>query len=316
MKRALANVARWIALVVWFLALAAHLVSCSRAKSEPAQIDPPADVVETWDAAQDRLLSLFAPDGFVVSIDQDGQPRNQGDSLIFTGIALASMDCTRGERLAAALEKMLTGTSGQLYRHPTLPGAISLDGALGLYRGVAHRVIHCGEASRWAPLLQAHLALGGTLNKAAGLKLAAPFTYVRDLLAAKAGVAAEPAASVQAELETAVAAWAEGVKLTRSGCFRAHLGLQALQTIEALGGTVSGRGRDAFCAATDGLGLATTDNWCGRDGLKDWLASYVPNRWQFAFQRCPSYDAPDGAGMQQPGVDQLRGLADVYSFTF
>jgi hypothetical protein len=88
--------------------------------------------------------------------------------------------------------------------------------------------------------------------------------------------------------------------------------LNTFQIVEELGGKISSESRNVFCAATKGAGLPTTDSWCGRGGLDTWLDSFVYNTWQYRHQRCPGWEVADGAGDDQPAVDELVGWTDFH----
>lgn len=295
------------------------LPSCSKAKPEIPKADPSAEVVDAWQKGADRL-PRFAPDGFLVSLGAQLEPRNQGDSLIWTGVTLSAVDCAHGSGMDRALQGMVATLHGGLWRHPSLPAAISLDGALGFYLGVTHRILRCNGAAEWRPLLELHLGKAPFLNQ--GVMLEEPFYAVRDAVLSLVGLTAYPDSVRVAAVAEAAAALAEAPKGARAtglgsdACFRPHLGLLALQIIEATGGHVGALQRDRFCAAADGYDLPTLDHWCGRGDLKAWAAGWQPNVWQYRHQRCPAWESPDGDGLEHPGADYLRGLADAYRFRF
>lgn len=297
-------------------------VACHRALPEPSPIaDPPQSVAAQWQTAQARL-SAFAPGGFVVSLAPDQTPKNQGDSLIWTGVALASMDCKHGAPLSAALQKMVQTLNGGLWRHPTIPADVSLDGALGFYLGVAHRISACSEGDAWKPYLTLHHAIAPMLNAEAGVKLEEPYPAVQDAVLHLVGLADYPDAIRIGALADASVAFAKApgeahtTGIGSDACYRAHLALLTLQIIEATGGKVPAAARDGFCAATAKYDLPTADHYCGRGDLAGWDAGFVHDQWQYRHQRCPAWESPDGDGDTQPGVDLLRGLVDAYSFQF
>lgn len=297
------------------LAITLCLFACSKAKPEPAPSNPSSDVRSTWNTAQDRLIGML-DNGWVVSRGQDGS-HDQGDSLIFSGIGLASLDCDHGSAIERALSEMVTKLNGGLWRHPSLSQDISGDGALGFYLGVAHRMAKCGETATWKPLLAMHrdfmAANGNRLNPGSPNKLPGPFPVVRDQVFALAGLGEAPDGLGVDELTNSMAIWAELIKKDKAGCFRVHLGLIAFQTMELAGRPIPYEGRQAFCAATAGMNLPTTDHFCGRPGLDTWISTYQPNLWAYRHQRCPTWESPDGAGREQPGIDLLRGLVDMYA---
>ncbi len=294
--------------------MALAMFACGKAKPEPKPEPATPTQVVTFDMAADRLARFYDA-GFVVTRDAAGTALNQGDALIWTGEAVYALDCARGAAPAAALAQMVTDTGGAIYRHPSLPANVSLDGAIGFYRGVAKRALVCGDAATWAPLIAEHVAYmadhGGLLNAGDVAGLPAGFTYLRDKLAWRLGVGDEPSAAAQAKMETAAAAWAVADIAAKAACYRSHLALNTFQIIEELGGTVSPAARNTFCAATKTANLATSDHWCGRDGLDQWLTAFKWNVYQYAHQRCPGWESPDAKG-EEPAVDELVGWADLH----
>lgn len=303
----------------WCIPFIFAAIACSHAKAKPETptTDPPPAVVENWGIEQDRALT-FASDGFIVSLDKNQVTQNQGDSLIWTGVALASMDCQHGAKLDQALQAMVKTLNGGLWRHPSIPNDVSLDGALGFYLGVTHRITHCMEGDIWAPLLKLHQAAGSALNPNGGTKLEDPFTAARDAVLSLVGIADYPGAvrigalSEAAALMGAAPGIAHRTGVGSQACYRAHLGLLVMQIIEATGGKPSAR--NSFCAATVGYDLPTTDQYCGRGNLRAWTEAFQSDVWQYRHQRCPGWENPDGDGLLQPGIDLLRGLVDAYGF--
>lgn len=278
----------------WLPIVALVVVGCGKKQRAAPEGLPPF----TYGEAADRAISFQDKSGFVVTHGSDGQDKNQGDSLIFTGLLLSSLDCGRGEPARDALLAM----PGKLWRHPSIPDQeVSLDGALGLYLGVAYRIKKCGEGNLWAPFLARH-------RDAAAPSLPPFFDYVRDRLFQEAGIAGAPEDKRKA-LEEEMGAWAFGVKLSKSACYRMNLALMALQTLELLGDNVGG---GSFCANTKGMDLPTVDQWCGREGAADYLASYQENQWQYRHQRCPAWEDPDGDGDDQPGIDYLVAFSMLH----
>lgn len=258
---------------------------------------PPSSALAPTYAEVVARLPQFLNSGWVIT---RGTPDNRGDSLLFTGLATYGLSCSDGAPEAAGLEAMLH--SGAYYRYPGDPDAISLDGLLGLYRGVAARVNHCAETPRWATAFAAAPAPDSSL-------LPAGFDYVRQALMARLGGPAADA-GLQPELEASAAGWTLAVNAAHAPCFRAHLSLIALQTVEELGGKISATGKAAFCDSSRGLRIATAEDWCGRAPLSGWLGAFQYNVYEYAHQRCPAWEPPDGAGEQQPAVDFLVAYQD------
>lgn len=290
--------------IICVLALVA---GCSRAPEREPLAEPTADVAALFADASDHLLEL-AEDGWVVSRWADGTPEHEGDSLIWTGIAMGTLDCRRGDVLEAALVRMINDQAGVLYRHPRLKDrAASLDGALGLYWGIAQRVHRCPESlETWQIAMAKHAA-------APAPYVVREFTSARDQLLHALGLRGAPSGDRLRALEAQVASWAGAVNAKHAACYRAHLGLLSLELVEASGGAISGPGRDSFCAATRGMDLPTVDHWCGRGDLGGWIAAWRPDEWEYRLQRCPAWEAADGKpGLSTPGLDRLVALRAVY----
>ncbi len=298
------------------------LLSACHAPKAPEKDPVPVSVEQSYVEAVNRLERGFLQGGWVVSRHPDGAPAHMGEGLIWSGLALAALPCDRGQEIEAALLGMLAARGGALVRIDPLGEyadgrEVTLDGALGLYRGIAERVTRCGDGDRWANAVGLHRRFvslsGGRLHPNTAQNLLPQFDFLLDLLAFRLGQGESPNPERARFLEHQVALWAAGVKATQGACYRINLGLITLQTLEALGEPVSRAGRDEFCLATKGTGIPTVDEWCGRGGLKDWIASYRMNQWEYRFQRCGGWETPDGAGLATPGLDYLVAIRQAYN---
>lgn len=279
------NQARNIA-VLWLI------LGCAPPKPAPTPADSPEKI--TYAEVTARIAG-FIDQGFVVS---HGGDRHHGDSLLFTGLAAYSLPCAEGAVVADGMATMLA--TGGYYRFPGDSDAVSLDQLLGLYRGVAARVRRCGERERWK----------GAFATASIPDIPAGFDYVRQKLMALLGIGNEPAPSLQAEMEISAAGWTALVNADHAACYRAHLSLISLQMVEEMGGKISSEGRTAFCDAARGMDIATMEHWCGRPGLDEFLDNFKYNVWEYAEQRCPKWEQPDGNGLETPAVDYLVAYMD------
>lgn len=241
--------------------------------------------------------------GFVVSKDANGAFDCQGDSLLFSGMALYALSQKDGQPIADALVKMLQDCNGGAYRHPDFEHKdVPLDGLLGLYRGLTKRVNLCGEKDLWAPLMKNHKARVQS-------SLPLDFALVCDMLLYKLGISEKPNMKRAAGLIDQIAGWTANTIARRASCYRIHLGLVALQTLEALGEPLP---LDGFREMTGCLKMPAIDHYVGRPGLYDWLHGFKYDVWQYAHQRCPIWEVPDALGMSHPGIDYLVGFADLY----
>lgn len=298
------------------------LVSCSKPETLE-RISADAAALIAYNGALTRLVDLGLIDGsgFIVSrYDGDGTAEHQGDSLIWSGVALASMPCAAARPIADGLRDMVSAQQGGLYRHPSLPESVSLDGAVGFYYGLADRLKRCGDAADWketALELDAFADENGTaINAASDAKLIPEFTFARDAALSMAGARGKPHGSRLATLEAQVVGWAKAAKAAKASCFRIHVGWLALRTAETAGYSLTAAGKASFCAITDGLSLPIIDHWCGRDGLLSYLDSFQYNQWEYRHQRCPAWETPDGRpGLNTPAVDRLAALRAAYDFS-
>jgi hypothetical protein len=291
------------------------MAACSKEPAERTTSEPSDSTQEAFVSAEDRLVDRFLDDGWVVSRHADGSPEHQGDSLIFTGIALGTLDCAHRHDVEWALAEGLENLQGGLERHRSLPDKVSIDGALGFYFGLA-TMKPCPDQVEWGHHILLHRQFvyshNMRLNPEADAQLVPEFDYVLDLLASSLGVADKPDGSRARTLETEVSAWALAVKAKKSACYRVHLGWLTLRSLEALG-ELSQRGRRDFCSATEGMDIPIVDHWCGRTDLKGWLASYHEDEWGYRHQRCGSWESPDGQGLANPGLDLLVALKAAYN---
>lgn len=262
--------------------------------SQPKQKTAPSMSEETkYNEINSRLVNFLDQD-FVVS---HGADNHHGDSLLFTGLAAYSLPCAAGAQVASGLATMVL--SGAYYRYPGDTDPVSMDQLLGLYRGVAARVRRCNEGGRWK----------AAFNVAPADGLPAGFDFVRRKLMAMLELAGDPPASLQAEMEASAVAWTVATNVVHAPCYRAHLSLIALQTIEEMGGKISSEGRTAFCDAARGMEIATIEHWCGRQDLSTALAAFKYNEYEYHWQR-GAWELPDGNGLETPAVDYLVAYMD------
>lgn len=310
---------RWLAHIGVLLATLLGAGGCHKDK-RPAPEAPNPSVRDAYDGTVLRLSAGFTENGWVVSRDEAGRPVHIGDSLLWTGLWLAAAPCDVGEESNQALRRMVSGRGGGLVRYESVggtdPGTIppaSLDGALGLYRGLAERVVRCAGTWEWEDFLRLHfdylVAHDDKFDEKGDAYLTEEFGYVLQALGSKMGIAAAPADNDIRKLETLVTGWAAVVNATHAAAYRVHLGLVALQTVERLGFRVEWGG---FCAATRGVDIPTVDHQCGRGDLKAWIDGFQFNRWEYRHQRSGSWETPDGNGFHTPGLDLIVAIRDAY----
>lgn len=272
------------------------LLGCQHDIPKPDEDTFPVDPA-LYDEAADRLMGML-DEGWVVSRFTDGTIRDQGDSLLFTGIAMGALDCQRGTVLEAALLKMLEEKHGGVYRHPSIPDDYSLDGLLGLWWGIAHRTARCPEArGYWAAALPTH---------AAAVSVEPFFGVVLEQVMASLGVGGAPSVGERGSLGSEVSGWASLVVSARSPAYRLHLAWLALDVVDAP------RGKDAFCGVVNPAGIALVEQFCGRGALSRWVHDFAYNRSVYGFQRA-SWEGFDGVpNLNTPAIDLLVALSVLY----
>jgi hypothetical protein len=257
----------------------------------------------------------------VVSWNADGTPDHQGEGLLWTGLAMAYLPCDLGDGPEATLLNMMESKGGQLVRFEPLGEyaggrEVTFDGAVGLYRGIAERITRCGRADLWRPVVLRHRDWvrdhGYRLHENTDPALLGESSYVLNLLTALVEGVDPPSIRTQYLLEQEIAAWAWGVTQTHAAAYRIHLGYQTLRTIEALGPSLSDAGKGNFCSASNGADIPLVDHWCARGNLKQWIADYKYNEFEFRHQRAGAWEFPDGNGDATPALDLLAALKEAY----
>jgi len=270
-----------------------------------------------YQGAVDRLVGEFLEDSQVVSRKVDGSAEHVGDSLIWTGVAIAVLPCDKAEPIATRLAQRIVDQGGELRRFEPLPQEyvggreISFDGETGVYFGLARFVRRCNGATRIKPafaLRQSYVdRFEGRLHENSSAFVPDEFTFTRDAISHSLGLRGAPSRDRLLILEQQIAGWLTSVKLAKSACFRANLAWLHIRAIEELGYSISDQGRWAICESQRGLGLAHWSAWCGdAEALDAFVAGFQWNEYEFAHQRCPAWEAPDGKeGLKTPGLDYL-----------
>ncbi len=276
----------------WILLFCLAACAKDKAPAEPRQ-EP---VQNGYEEVASRLMPML-DNGWVVSRFA-GEPRDQGDSLIFTGIAMGALDCTRGAIPEAALVKMLREKNGGVYRHPSIPDDYSLDGLLGFWWGISRRTGRCPETRElWASLLPQHQG---------AISVEPFFGVALQTVMADLGVSGAPTVGERGQLGSEVAAWAIGVVSQRQAAYRLHLGFLTLDLVDAP------KGKSAFCDAVPQAKIPLLEHFCGRSGLSSWVDGFAYNRSVYAFQRADWESESVPPGVETPAIDLLVALAVLY----
>jgi hypothetical protein len=291
--------------VRWLLLLA--LISCAKAP-EPAPAPLPAAVAPAGlrEYAEQRLFDKFVVDGQVVARDENGDPDMRGDSPLYTGIAIGSLDCDRGAPLMNRLQERIAENNGARERFYPWDDNVaqnrwSWDQEVGDTYAFARRAARCPD-----PALGLHWTI---LRDAADKSVTPPgFDYVNDAVGAKLGVNGAPHKDRQQIFEFEAQAWAALVVAARSECYRLHLAFRSLLSAEAVGRPIGGYGRSRFCHHTRNAQIPIIDRWCGRPDT--YLATFQFNEYRFRHGKCLWQGGPDGsADRESPAVDLLDYIA-------
>lgn len=320
--------------LVYYFLLAMSLIDCKSVDKKPDPIPATPTISSRFLDGVDRVEQHFLDRGWIVSRSQDGSIEHLGDSLLWSGIYLASSTCEATKETAETLQGMIQSLHGQLIRFDPLgeyeDRPISLDGAIGLYFGIAWQISYCPDSREsWARVLELHKgfveANHGRLNANSDVGIDA-FDYVLDLLLDR--LSGDSDSSYHADRRDTLVAllnsWSLGVKAgyylwkthvlkDPPAAYRVHLSLLTLQTIEMLGVEISDSARLRFCNATTEMDLPTTDHYCGRGNLVGWIDGFEFDQWEFRHQRAALWEDPDGNGYATPGLDLLRAMRQQYA---
>jgi hypothetical protein len=269
------------------------------AKKEPPKVEPTSEESATFHEASTRLLAMTSPAGWVVSRWDDGSIEHTGDSLLWTGMAMGALSCDDGVEPERALLDMLS--SGEVYRHPSKPKPVSMDGQLGMFWGIAQRVRRCPEtAARWADALSRYVPEN----------VPQPFLKLLSAVSAEVGLGSPP--RELASLADAVNGWALAVVTSKAAAYRIHLGLLSYETLEAAGVSLPFGAREKFCLVTKGVDMPTVDHFCGRGALKAWADNFTYDSYEYRHQRAKWEDADGKLGLHTPALDLIVAMRELY----
>ncbi len=285
----------------------------------------------TTTSYESRLAATFVKNGYVVSLAADGSIDHVGDSVLWSSIAMAILPCDQGDAMERAVTQSMTARSGAVVRFEPLPASYannvtSRDMETGAMFGFAVRAARCaGSRPALASAWGLHL---GFIAKSGGHELfpiTSPTTqthyvispglgFLQDAVGDELGVASAPGGISKATFESSLVATVEGIRADSSAaCYPAHLSTLQAVAAEYAGRPIKRRVYDDLCDATRSMDLPLTDWYCRRRDAASYLASYVPNQYEYRHQRCGSRESPDmNAGEQSPGLDYLimRTLGD------
>jgi hypothetical protein len=284
--------------------------------------NPSDDIQAAYSQAVDRLKNDFSENGWIVSRHQDGNTEHEGDSLIWTGLAMASLPCADGEMFSRRMARMIDENDGAMVRYEPLGEyaggrEISFDGATGLYFGIFQRIRQCpDEAQIWKATWQNHLTYleenNWKLHPNADALVAPPFNVIRDYISYQLGLTDDIPSGVRLRsLEAAALTWSSAVIESKSSCFRVHLAFLYMLFLDDADLMLE-TAYDGFCYATEEADIPAIDHWCDRKNIDDWIKTFEYDLYEYRHQRCGGWEKPDGKSLKTPGLDLIFGIQLAY----
>lgn len=301
-------------------AIVLFLAACGSEPERPgpvAAVEIPTGLVEY---AEGRLFDRFVEDGQVVSRRMDGALDARGDSPLYTGIAIGSLDCEKGAPLMARLKRRIAENDGKLERFEPWDDTVggnrwSWDQEVGVTYAFARRAVRCPDESvstalHWNIRQEAISRFGGRLHPEVDQGIPPAFDFVQDAVSHRLGLGGAPHPDRQRLFELAAISWTAGVAAAKSECYRIHLAFRSLLTAEAVGRPIGGYGRSRFCHHTRRAQIPTIDRWCGRP--ETYVRDFYFNAWHFRHDHCSWQSGPTGTpDVESPAVDLLDYVAQA-----
>lgn len=266
---------------------------------------------------QNRLLAGFLEGGYVVSRREDGSAKHQGDSLLWSSIAMAVLPCAMGEPIAQAIEQSVASRGGRLVRFEPLPASYegnetSRDQVTGAMFGFVLRAQRCPQSrealkTAWRRHHSFVEKNGGTLHEGSNpnFYLNPAIRFIWDLVSSDFGATEAPGKVAKAAFESGVMISTTATDGQESACYPVHLSTLLMITAARLGRPVTHLTRREFCHQTRGMGLPLTEWFCGRGDPADFLASFTTDVYEYRHQRCVWESADGNPGERTPALDFL-----------
>jgi hypothetical protein len=249
----------------------------------------------------DRQGQFLGEGGMIIGWNHDrDRPYGEGDSLLFTGIAMATLGCDYSNSLFPAWEKMIS-QYGTFVRYLPLgnyekDNPASLDGWLGVAYGFVVSSKECPGlknklSSVWSRAVSKLSKTRPYLYKKTDRWTMDPVIFglmvlVDDYLKGK------KQSSWRAPALVAYAnSWTKATVLAKHHCFRIHLATLIFLTLEEMGYKTS---KILYCKASKSADIPLSDFICKNPRYLDFLKNYKPNEWEYRHQRCGSWEKPDG----------------------
>jgi len=266
---------------------------------------------------QGRLLEDFLQKGYVVSRHKDGSAEHEGDSLLWSSIAMGILPCGSGAPIANAIRDSMDRHDGRLIRIDPLPASYkgnetSRDQVTGALLGFVLRYERCPAErnalrAAWAKhhrFVEKHdgrLHEGGNPN----FYMNPAMKFLWDLVSWKLGSGSEPGSVAKAAFESGVMISSTATDFQESACYPVHLSTLMMITSARLGRPVTHLTRREFCHQTRGMGLPLTEWFCDRGTPETFLASFELDQYEYRHQRCDWESADGSPNKRTPALDFL-----------
>jgi len=296
------------------------ILSCQKPKEKDPEkyLLPPSNVSEyegKYKEIKERLFDRFLSDGYVISRLND-TPYHLGDSLLWTGILLASLDCEEVEKSFNGLTRSLDEHDGFFVRFLPLPAEyvggreVSWDGEVGAMFGWASLWRRCPSFhSQLREYWEKHknsVENANELYPDTDARLVSGFRVPFDSISNKLGFNSNVSNIRMATLGFIMDRWTKLIVATKASCYRIHLMTITALTQDLIDRPIPSLWKNRFCNNTNGLGLELTDLYCNRSNFKEFFEEFEYNRWEYKHQRCRQWETPDSKeGLETPAIDYL-----------
>lgn len=280
------------------------------------------DINKKASVMKERLTVGFLENKGWVVYRQNNQYVNQGNSMYWSGIAMASLNCLESQPIYTAFELSAQVREGAFVRFDPIPEQYQagdetfLEGEYATMFGLVSRYNACAkendqEAKKIKNIWSLHKDFV-TLNEmelypTTEDKVTTEINYVWQTVSKYLGVGniVNYTLGTKEEFEKAILAWATEVNTSHTGCEKVHNATILAMTLDGMNDKVSDATKQQFCQTAQGMDIPLTDFWCFGEDQEKFLKDFKVNAWQYRNSKC-SWDKPDGvAGLETPALDFL-----------
>lgn len=312
------------------LLAALSLTACGR-DTPPAPPTAPTMELPTEDildlAPVQEGLAAAVPLRFVeggyVAPRRGGAVDIEGDSLLWTGLAIGTLPCGAAAALVATLDRSTTARGGALLRYdldpdgpidPRLVGDENTrDGFIGAIFGLTSAARRCPELADTIGELWRRIARfvddegHGALYPGNLHALVTPgMRFLLDLASHALAGGARPSGEALLAFEAGEIPDALRITVGHAACYPLHLAALGFAVAAREGRPIHRAVFEGWCGATAGTDIPMIDWMCRRAAARTWLVA-EPDGYEHRHQRCSPWESPDlDAGEESPRVDWLE----------